>query len=141
MNQLTIVESPSREDASNRASDSQQAEPQGAPANDGAKVVEELHPLQLQAAALLAGGKTVTAVATELSVDRSTIHRWKQQPAFLEEFHQRTQDMQDHFNSRLLSVASTATDILEVLLTGGYAETTAVAAANVALKHALKNKV
>jgi transcriptional regulator with XRE-family HTH domain len=41
-----------------------------------------LTPLQERAAILLAQGVTVTEVADELNVDRSTLWRWRQHPAF-----------------------------------------------------------
>ena len=139
MKQLTVVEPPSREGAANRASDSQQAGPHGAPANGGAKSVEDLSAMQLRAVTLLAAGKSVAVTAAELTIDRSTIHRWKHEPAFMEELHRLAREMQEHINSRMLSLAGDAMDTVENLLASGYPDRTRVAAAALILKHVLKN--
>jgi hypothetical protein len=68
-----------------------------------------LTPRQLTAIALLTSGKSVIAVASALGLHRSTIHTWKNDPAFAAELHRRQTDLARTCDARLIRLLYHAT--------------------------------
>lgn len=76
-----------------------------------------LTPTQSQIIALLASGLSVTAVATQLNLHRTTIHQWKRtNPEFALALQDAKEDAADHHRAHCHQHAKTALDSLVQLL-------------------------
>ncbi|MFZ1820348.1 MAG: phBC6A51 family helix-turn-helix protein [Acidimicrobiia bacterium] len=73
----------------------------------------ELSPKQTQALDLLLVGNSVTSVAQELDVDRSTIYRWHTDAYFEAEKNRKMRELRDSAKSRLVQLADKAMAVIE----------------------------
>jgi hypothetical protein len=71
---------------------------------------------QSVAIGLLIAGKTHTAVASQLGIDRRTVWAWKQEPAFAAALNAEQQAIRDAAQSRAIALADKAYDALERVL-------------------------
>ena len=78
--------------------------------------VTVLTPQQEQAITLLCAGKTKTATAAELGIDRATLWRWEQEPVYLAALGWVRLDVHNATADRLRSLRIKALDALEGLL-------------------------
>jgi len=76
-----------------------------------------LAPRRRRALSLLAEGRTTTEVATELGINRSTLWRWQQEPAFAAELSGLQTSTLAAVQSRLAIVANGAVDLLQTAIT------------------------
>ena len=82
-----------------------------------ATVCGELDSKQISAVAGLTAGGSVTDVARQIGVDRSTIYRWlNEDPVFLSELNKEKQEQLRGIRAELSSLAQTATKTLRELL-------------------------
>lgn len=77
---------------------------------------EILTPLQEKAVNLLLTGKSLTAVALELKIGRTTLNRWLNHPVFKSELENRQREINQAVNHRIQSLATKSVDRLETLL-------------------------
>jgi transposase-like protein len=78
---------------------------------------EKLSQKQERALLLLMEGKTITEVAQEVGVNRSTIHRWKSDdPVFMAELNQLRRGVWDASQEKFLGVQLMAIDALSEML-------------------------
>ena len=66
-----------------------------------------------QALHLLSQGYTKCETARQLGVNRTTVHRWLEDPLFVAELHRLRNRLTDDCRERLLSLAPLALDVLE----------------------------
>lgn len=78
-----------------------------------------LTPQQEQAATMLASGESITAVARQLNINRTTLYDWQDNTAFQCFYNQQCKDHQQAVKNALLGLHSTAVDTLTDLLTNG----------------------
>lgn len=78
-----------------------------------------LTPQQEQAAIMMASGESMTAVARQLNLNRSTLYEWQENTAFQCYYNQQCQDHQQAVKNALFGLHSTAIDTLTDLLTNG----------------------
>jgi hypothetical protein len=76
-----------------------------------------LAPLQAQVAAALASGATVSAVAAQTDVHRSTIHNWLKEPAFRQAVDQARKDYAESLRAQLAELSGLALDTIRQVLT------------------------
>jgi transposase-like protein len=79
--------------------------------------IAELTEKQLEALEALTDGQNVTQVAARIGVNRSTIHRWLQDPHFQAARRQLMQERFDQLRTRSLAMGERALDALDHLLT------------------------
>lgn len=72
-----------------------------------------LDPRQEQAVFLLASGKTVTATAAEVGVDRMTIYRWVREKKFQAKLDRLRSDINNAAQDRLLALADRAVAVIQ----------------------------
>jgi transposase len=72
-----------------------------------------LEPQKLQALELLLLGKSNSAVARALEVDRSTIARWRQEPEFAELYQSQKSELQTEVKERLSLLMNEAIDVCQ----------------------------
>lgn len=76
----------------------------------------ELTPQQIETASLLASGKSITASADAVGVNRSTIHDWLKNAMFVAYLNGLKQDLLVSTRQKIMGLSSKALDILEGLL-------------------------
>jgi hypothetical protein len=80
----------------------------------------ELSPAQQHVVAALLAGRSITDAASAGDVDRSTVHRWmKRDFTFIAELNGGRQRLREETESRLLAVASQATEMIEQAIQAG----------------------
>lgn len=94
---------------------------------------DELTERQRAAIALLVAGKTYTAAADELGVNRRTVWEWKQQAAFQAALTTELEALREAVHTRLLALADKAVSALERTLESGDSDSARVAAARLVL--------
>jgi hypothetical protein len=80
---------------------------------------QQLDPRQLRAVDLVALGTSESQAARELQVDRSTLWRWQQQPAFQDEIARRRAELWAHSLDRMPSLLDRALDVVADALDDG----------------------
>ncbi len=75
------------------------------------------------ALAALLEGQNMTDAAQAADVDRSTLYRWLDEPAFAAELNKGKRELQDALHSRLLSLGERAVGVVQEALDGGDAKT------------------
>ena len=78
-----------------------------------------LTPVQEEAAALLAVGRSVTEVARTLKIDRKTVYNWLRLSTFTLYYKKQLRDVRREVRGRLSAMAQEATDTLESLMRDG----------------------
>jgi hypothetical protein len=81
--------------------------------------VTGLTPQQEQACILMASGDSLTAVARQLKINRSTLYEWQNNMAFKCYYNQQCQEHQQEVKNALLGLHKQAIDTLTDLLTTG----------------------
>jgi transposase-like protein len=81
---------------------------------------DSLNEKQLAAIDLLSRGKSYTAVAKSVDVDRRTIYRWRQKPEFAGTLEQRRLELWEEASERLRALVHPSLDVLEQQLGDPY---------------------
>jgi hypothetical protein len=93
-----------------------------------------LTPQQWKAITLLAAGKNITAVATEIGIDPSTLHRWKRNSTFSVELRCAVEDFCEEIRGQSRGLAARAVETLEDVMWVYPKQGAAVAAAVAVLR-------
>jgi uncharacterized small protein (DUF1192 family) len=80
---------------------------------------QQLDPRRLRAADLISLGQTDAEVAQELGVDRTSLWRWRQQPAFQVELERRRDELWTTSLDRLPQLLASALDVVAAALDHG----------------------
>lgn len=72
-----------------------------------------MEPQKLKALELLLLGKSNSAVARALGVDRSTIARWRQEPEFIEKYEAQKSELQSEVKERVSLLMNLALDVCQ----------------------------
>ena len=75
-----------------------------------------MEPQKLKALELLVLGKSKSAVARTLEVDRSTIARWRQEPEFNQMYQEQSADIRSEVRERLSLLMNQALDVCQKAL-------------------------
>lgn len=78
-----------------------------------------LTPQQEQAAIMMASGESITAVARQLNLNRSTLYEWQENTAFQCYYNQQCQDHKEAVKNALFGLHQRAVDTLTNLLVNG----------------------
>ena len=81
---------------------------------------DNLNEKQLAAIDLLSCGKSYTAVAKSIDVDRRTIYRWRQNPEFAGTLEERRLELWEEASERLRALVQPSLDVLEHQLNDRY---------------------
>ena len=81
--------------------------------------VTGLTPQQEQACILLASGETITGVARQLNLNRSTLYEWQDNTAFVCFYNQQCRERQQEVKNGLFGLHRSAIDTLTDLLNNG----------------------
>lgn len=76
----------------------------------------ELSPSQWAAIEHLLTGATVTEAAEAVGVDRTTVHRWRKEPAFQAAYNRGISELRDAAQARIYRLAEKAARTVEVAL-------------------------
>lgn len=86
--------------------------------------VAGLTEVQERALELLLAGKTVTATAEAVGVDRRTVSRWRlEDAAFMAELNKRRLELRDAARAKLMAMVGTAIDAIHLSIAEGNAKT------------------
>lgn len=83
----------------------------------------ELSPKQHQAIEQLLQGQSITAVARQINVDRSTIYRWQDDVYFEAECNKKARELRDASKARLVQLAEKSLAVIGDALDAGDAKT------------------
>ena len=78
-----------------------------------------LTPQQEQACILLASGEGLTSVAEKLSLNRGTLYKWQQNPAFMCYYNKQCKDFQNEVKSGIMGLHAQAMATMRELMTTG----------------------
>lgn len=95
---------------------------------------DSLSEKQRTAIALLLTGKTNTATAEEIGVDRKTVWAWKQEPAFAAALNAELEALREAAQVRMLALAGKAFDALERMLANADTDSARIAAVKLVLE-------
>lgn len=95
---------------------------------------EPLTERQHAAVALLVSGKTYSAVAEELGIDRRTLWEWRQTPAFFDAVEAELTAIRTETRARMSALASKAVTAVEGIIENGYTDAEKLAAIRLVFK-------
>jgi len=88
------------------------------PSTDERSPASGLTPQQEKAAALLASGQGIQAVADELGIDPATLLRWRKLPTFQAYSNKLVLELKDRIRAEQLSMGDEAIDTVRRIMTG-----------------------
>ena len=86
-------------------------------------IVDELTPQQEQTVDLLLSGRSMSEIAGEIGIHRSTIYRWQQLPGFISAMNLRKPEARDAAEARLLALQAAVIDTVEAAVIEGDTKT------------------
>ena len=95
---------------------------------------ESLSERQHAAVTLLISGKTYTAVADELGIDRRTLWEWRQLPAFSGTVEAELRAIHEETRTRMCALAERAVNAIGEVMENGYTDGERLAAVRLVLK-------